>query len=116
MCDGGHCEGGRDDQQRAHDRDPAEVPLDRPQRSGEALPEEHHRQEDEEHHLGIQLDLAQLREEPERESDEEQQQRRGHPQPWREHGTGEDHGPECHDGLESVHGCSSDPCRSRSGV
>jgi hypothetical protein len=38
--------------------------------------------------------------------EEEQQQRGGHPHPWREHGAGEDHGTERHDGFESVHGNS----------
>src|SRR3954453_23232761 len=40
---------------------------------GEALPEEHHRKEDQQHHLRVQLDVAQLGEEPQHQSQEEQE-------------------------------------------
>jgi hypothetical protein len=95
----GNGERGRDDEERAHDHDAAEVASDRPQRRREALPEQHDRQEQQQHRLWRQLDLPQRRHEAKREPEDQQKQRHGDPEPRREHCTGEDGDAEHHRDL-----------------
>ena len=52
----------------------------------------------------MQLDVAQLGEEPEREPQQEQEQRGRHPQSRCQHRAGENRGAERHGDLEAVHG------------
>ena len=98
VCHGRHGESGGNHQQSAQQDDAAQVPPDQAERGGQLIPEQHDRQEDQQHRLRWKLDLPQLRNEAKDKAEDQKQQGYGRPESGsqdraREHGhTQEDDG------------------------
>ena len=78
LADPGDDAGGDEHEHDALEQDDAEVAADLAQRGVERLPVEQRRQEQQQHHLGLEFEVGEERDEPDRRAEHEEDERRRH--------------------------------------